>query len=70
MTNAALVGIDFGAGDFQASLDELSFLARSAGATPPQQLQRAAECQTPPFSCQVAKQTSLSLWLNTRTLIW
>jgi GTP-binding protein HflX len=31
---AALVGIDFGAGDFAASLDELSLLARSAGASP------------------------------------
>ncbi|GAB3444164.1 GTPase HflX [Massilia solisilvae] len=31
---AALVGIDFGAGDFSASLDELSLLARSAGADP------------------------------------
>ncbi|TFW28605.1 GTPase HflX [Massilia horti] len=33
-TRAALVGIDFGAGDFSASLDELSLLARSAGAEP------------------------------------
>jgi GTPase len=33
-TRAALVGIDFGAGDFAASLDELSLLARSAGADP------------------------------------
>ena len=31
---AALVGIDFGAGDFAASLEELSLLARSAGAEP------------------------------------
>jgi GTP-binding protein HflX len=31
---AALVGIDFGAVDFEASLDELSLLARSAGADP------------------------------------
>jgi GTP-binding protein HflX len=31
---AALVGIDFGAVDFGASLDELSLLARSAGADP------------------------------------
>jgi GTP-binding protein HflX len=31
---AALVGIDFGAGDFAASLEELALLARSAGATP------------------------------------
>ncbi|GAB3472669.1 GTPase HflX [Massilia terrae] len=31
---AALVGIDFGAGDFAASLDELSLLAKSAGADP------------------------------------
>jgi GTP-binding protein HflX len=31
---AALVGIDFGAVDFAASLDELSLLARSAGAEP------------------------------------
>lgn len=31
---AALVGIDFGAGDFGASLEELSLLARSAGADP------------------------------------
>jgi GTP-binding protein HflX len=31
---AALVGIDFGAGDFKASLEELSLLARSAGADP------------------------------------
>jgi GTP-binding protein HflX len=31
---AALVGIDFGAGDFTASLEELSLLARSAGAEP------------------------------------
>jgi GTP-binding protein HflX len=31
---AALVGIDFGAVDFGASLDELSLLARSAGAEP------------------------------------
>ena len=31
---AALVGIDFGAGDFEASIDELSLLAQSAGADP------------------------------------
>jgi GTP-binding protein HflX len=31
---AALVGIDFGAVDFQASLEELALLARSAGAEP------------------------------------
>jgi GTPase len=31
---AALVGIDFGAGDFKASLEELALLARSAGAEP------------------------------------
>lgn len=31
---AALVGIDFGTGDFSASLEELSLLARSAGAEP------------------------------------
>jgi GTP-binding protein HflX len=31
---AALVGIDFGAGDFSASVEELSLLARSAGAEP------------------------------------
>jgi len=31
---AALVGIDFGVGDFKASLDELALLARSAGAEP------------------------------------
>ncbi|MDN4036356.1 GTPase HflX [Massilia sp. YIM B02443] len=31
---AALVGIDFGTGDFAASLEELSLLARSAGAEP------------------------------------
>jgi GTPase len=31
---AALVGIDFGKGDFAASLDELSLLSRSAGADP------------------------------------
>src|ERR1700740_1534483 len=31
---AALVGIDFGAGDFAASLEELNLLARSAGADP------------------------------------
>jgi len=31
---AALVGIDFGTGDFTASLEELSLLARSAGAEP------------------------------------
>jgi GTP-binding protein HflX len=31
---AALVGIDFGAGDFNASLGELSLLAKSAGADP------------------------------------
>ena len=31
---AALVGIDFGKGDFAASLDELSLLSRSAGANP------------------------------------
>jgi GTP-binding protein HflX len=31
---AALVGIDFGNGDFSASLEELSLLARSAGADP------------------------------------
>ena len=31
---AALVGIDFGAGDFSASLEELALLARSAGAEP------------------------------------
>ena len=31
---AALVGIDFGAGDFNASVEELSLLAQSAGAVP------------------------------------
>jgi GTP-binding protein HflX len=31
---AALVGIDFGTGDFTASLEELALLARSAGAEP------------------------------------
>ncbi len=31
---AALVGIDFGTGDFKASLEELALLARSAGAEP------------------------------------
>lgn len=31
---AALVGIDFGKGDFEASLSELSLLAKSAGANP------------------------------------
>ncbi len=31
---AALVGIDFGAGDFDASVEELALLARSAGAEP------------------------------------
>ncbi|RYE66012.1 MAG: GTPase HflX, partial [Oxalobacteraceae bacterium] len=31
---AALVGIDFGTGDFNASLEELSLLAKSAGAEP------------------------------------
>jgi GTP-binding protein HflX len=31
---AALVGIDFGVGDFKASLEELALLARSAGADP------------------------------------
>ena len=31
---AALVGIDFGAGDFSASVEELSLLAQSAGAVP------------------------------------
>ncbi|MEO7493948.1 MAG: GTPase HflX [Massilia sp.] len=31
---AALVGVDFGAGDFNASVEELSLLARSAGAEP------------------------------------
>jgi len=31
---AALVGIDFGTGDFDASVEELSLLARSAGADP------------------------------------
>jgi len=31
---AALVGIDFGAGDFHASVEELSLLAQSAGAEP------------------------------------
>ncbi|WP_460902343.1 GTPase HflX [Paraburkholderia jirisanensis] len=34
MTNAALVGIDFGKIDFVASLEELSLLAKSAGAHP------------------------------------
>jgi GTP-binding protein HflX len=34
ITRAALVGIDFGKGDFAASLDELSLLSRSAGAEP------------------------------------
>ena len=31
---AALVGVDFGKGDFAASLEELSLLAKSAGAQP------------------------------------
>jgi GTP-binding protein HflX len=31
---AALVGVDFGKGDFAASLEELSLLSKSAGATP------------------------------------
>ena len=34
LMRAALVGIDFGTGDFNASLEELSLLARSAGADP------------------------------------
>ncbi|WP_411189897.1 GTPase HflX [Paraburkholderia sp. B3] len=34
LTNAALVGIDFGKTDFDASLEELSLLAQSAGANP------------------------------------
>jgi GTP-binding protein HflX len=34
LTNAALVGIDFGKIDFEASLEELSLLAQSAGANP------------------------------------
>jgi GTP-binding protein HflX len=34
LINAALVGIDFGKIDFQASLEELSLLAQSAGAHP------------------------------------
>ncbi len=34
MVNAALIGIDFGTGDFQASLDELHLLTHSAGVTP------------------------------------
>ena len=33
-TNAALVGIDFGKLDFEASLQELDLLTQSAGATP------------------------------------
>ncbi len=34
LTNAALVGVDFGKIDFVASLEELSLLAQSAGANP------------------------------------
>jgi len=34
LLRAALVGIDLGAGDFNASLEELSLLARSAGVNP------------------------------------
>jgi len=34
MMRAALVGVDFGKGDFAASLEELSLLSRSAGAEP------------------------------------
>ncbi|MEX3946459.1 GTPase HflX [Paraburkholderia sp. EG287B] len=34
LINAALVGIDFGKTEFEASLEELSLLAKSAGATP------------------------------------
>ncbi len=34
ITRAVLVGVDFGKGDFAASLDELSLLSRSAGAEP------------------------------------
>jgi GTP-binding protein HflX len=34
MMRAALVGVDFGKGDFGASLDELSLLVKSAGALP------------------------------------
>lgn len=34
LINAALVGIDFGKTDFEASLEELSLLASSAGAHP------------------------------------
>ncbi|MFC4708194.1 MULTISPECIES: GTPase HflX [Paraburkholderia] len=34
LINAALVGIDFGKTDFEASLEELSLLAKSAGASP------------------------------------
>ncbi|MFZ6747585.1 GTPase HflX [Undibacterium sp. Ren11W] len=33
-TRAILVGVDFGKGDFEASLDELSLLSKSAGAEP------------------------------------
>jgi GTP-binding protein HflX len=34
MMRAALIGVDFGKGDFAASLEELSLLAKSAGADP------------------------------------
>lgn len=34
MTKAILVGVDFGKGDFAASIEELTLLARSAGAEP------------------------------------
>src|SRR3954469_11223097 len=34
MTRAALVGVDFGKGDFAAGLEELSLLVKSAGAEP------------------------------------
>jgi GTP-binding protein HflX len=48
-TRAALVGIDFGTGDFTASLEELALLARSAGAEPATTITAKRQSPDPAF---------------------
>jgi hypothetical protein len=54
---AALVGIDFGAGDFDASVEELSLLAQSAGAEPITTITPSVPALTPPTSSAAARLT-------------
>ena len=63
---AALVGIDFGAGDFNASLEELSLLAQSAGAVP---ITTITAKRSSPDAAYAAATADLSTPRLTRALI-